>query len=273
MNILFCCDHSVEDGVLIATLSLLKHVKEPLHIYVLTMSVTSKKGHMMPVSNQMIDCIQHELVKVDPKSTVVKIDCTALFNQAPPQANMASRFTPYSMLRLYADLIPQLPDRILYLDADIVCRQSFSRFYHQDLTNTEFVGVLDHYGKWFFHHELKVYDYVNSGVLLLNLAYIRHTGLFKRARYLCETRQKFMPDQAALNKLSHTKRIAPERFNEQHRIQPDTVFQHFTTSFKFFPWVHTFTVKPWEVQRVRSELGLHDYDDVLGKYLKLKQQA
>ncbi len=272
MNILFCGDHSVEDGILIATLSLIKHVREPLHIYVMTMTLSSSNGaQRKPVSERLLTCARDELHTANPLSSIEAIDCTTLFNQTPPSANMTSRFTPYSMLRLYADQIPQLPNRLLYLDADIICRQSFESFYHQDLHGVEFVGVLDHYGKWFFHHELKVYDYVNSGVLLLNLAYIRQTQLFAKARYMCETQQRFMPDQTALNKLSRTKRIAPERFNEQHHIQSDTVFQHFTTSFKFFPWVHTFTVKPWEVQRVHSELGLHDYDDVLNKYLELKQ--
>lgn len=45
MNILFCGDHSVEDGILIATLSLIKHVREPLHIYVMTMTLSSSNGH------------------------------------------------------------------------------------------------------------------------------------------------------------------------------------------------------------------------------------
>lgn len=56
---------------------------------------------------------------------------------------METRFTPYAMLRLFADQIPQIPDRILYLDDDIIIRKDISDFYDQDLTNTELVGVLD----------------------------------------------------------------------------------------------------------------------------------
>ena len=36
MNIMFCGDEKMTDGVLIATLSLMRHTDQPLHIYVLT---------------------------------------------------------------------------------------------------------------------------------------------------------------------------------------------------------------------------------------------
>ncbi|MCB7112443.1 glycosyltransferase, partial [Agathobacter rectalis] len=78
-----------------------------------------------------------------------------------------------SMLRLYVDLIPDMPDRLLYLDNDVICREPFDDFYYQDLTGVQIVGVLDHYGKWFFHHQMRMADYINSGILLLNLPEIK----------------------------------------------------------------------------------------------------
>jgi hypothetical protein len=79
----------------------------------------------------------------------------------------------------------------------------------------------------------------------------------------------FMPDQSALNKLAFTKRIAPRRFNEQRRLHADTVFQHFTTSFRIFPWIHTLTVKPWQVDQMHRKLKLHEYDDLLSQYQQI----
>ena len=78
-----------------------------------------------------------------------------------------------------------------------------------------------------------------------------------------------MPDQSALNKLAQAKRIAPRKYNEQHRLHADTVFQHFTTSFKFFPLFKIQTIKPWEVQQVHDVLGIHEYDDILNEYQQL----
>ena len=79
-----------------------------------------------------------------------------------------------------------------------------------------------------------------------------------------------MPDQSALNHFATEKKIAPRRYNEQYKLQSDTVIQHFTTSFRFWPIFHTLTVKPWQVERVHEILKLHEYDDILTQYLDLK---
>lgn len=39
MNILYCGDKNIADGLMISTLSLLRTVREPLHITVLTMEI------------------------------------------------------------------------------------------------------------------------------------------------------------------------------------------------------------------------------------------
>lgn len=214
VNILFCGDHRAEDGVLIVALSLLHHVKEPLNIYVLTMKTATETREYEPFSQKAADLLTQQLQSYNPQNTLHLIDCTELFNESQPSANMNSRFTPYSMLRLYVDLIPDMPDRLLYLDNDVICREPFDDFYYQDLTGVQVVGVLDHYGKWFFHHQMRMADYINSGILLLNLPEIKATNLFVKARRMIATRHMFMPDQAAINRLSHAKKIAPRRFND-----------------------------------------------------------
>lgn len=273
MNILFCGDHHAEDGILIAILSLLKNsAANELHIYILTMYTQSHRKKFQPFSKHAADYLKTILIKHNPQNTLNLIDCTGLFVKEPLLANMSTHFTPYAMLRLYADEVPQLPEKILYLDADIIDRRSLTEFYQQDLTNTEFIGVLDYWGRFFFHnlHQHKIFDYINSGVLLLNLVEIRNTNLFSKIRYLLQTRTVFMPDQSALNHFAQKKKIAPRRYNEQYHLQPDTVIQHFTTSFRFWPFFHTLTVKPWEVQRVHDVLKLYEYDDILEQYLNLK---
>lgn len=81
-----------------------------------------------------------------------------------------------------------------------------------------------------------------------------------------------MPDQSALNKLVTSYQLVPRRFNEQRKLHNDTVFQHFTTSFRFFPLLRMITVKPWQVDRVYQQLKIHDYDDILDKYQQLVTQ-
>lgn len=87
---------------------------------------------------------------------------------------------------------------------------------------------------------------------------------------MMQVKRMFLPDQSAINKLATKKKIAPRRFNEQYHLRDDTVIQHFTTSFRFKPYFHTQTVKPWDVERVHSVLKLHEYDNILNEYLKLR---
>lgn len=272
MNLLYCGDEKAEDGILISILSFLKHTGEELNIYIMTMDLKTEEQSFRAVSDETVGFLDKRVKRENPENSVVKVNVGALFQAELPEANMATRFTPYCMLRLFADEIPKLPDRLLYLDADVICRQDCGEFYHQDISGCELAGILDYYGKWFFRRNLFRMDYINSGVLLLNMERIREAGLFCRCRKLCKEKRMFMPDQSAINRLAKKKHIWPEKYNEQRRLREDTVLQHFTTSFRFFPWLHTLTVKPWQVDRMHEKLRLHEYDDILAEYQILKKE-
>ena len=133
-------------------------------------------------------------------------------------------------------------------------------------------GSLDYYGKWFFKNKKIKFNYINSGVLLLNLEKIRQTKLFKRAREMCKEKKMFMPDQSSLNKLSVGKKIEKRKYNEQRRLKKDTVFQHFTTSFRLLPFFHKVTIKPWDIERVHKGLKIFEYDDILYGYMSIQKE-
>ncbi|KRL93385.1 glycosyltransferase family 8 protein [Levilactobacillus hammesii] len=269
MNILYCGDSHMKPGLLISILSLLKETHEPLAIYILTAAMQSDTRQFEPLTVKTVAELDAIVKQANPASCVTRIDVTALVAAEPLTANRNTIFTPCCMLRLYADQVAQLPDKLLYLDTDVICRLNCQPFYHQDIREIELAGVLDHYGRWFFHQSWRHFDYMNSGMLLLNLKVIRRTGLFARCRELCRTEEMFMPDQSAINRLVTRKRLLPRRYNEQRRLKANTVFQHFTTSFRLFPWLHTLTVKPWQVEDVHRKLKLHEYDDILTDYQKL----
>lgn len=269
MNVLYCGNDKTEDGLLISILSLLKNAGESLHIYLLTMRLSVGEKVYFPISDTFADYADRLVKQAGPDNFVVLIDGTELFYRELPVMNIDTRFTPYCMLRLFADEIPELPEKILYLDNDVICRKSLGEFYSQDISAYEFAGVLDHYGRWFFRRNMLHFDYQNSGVLLMNLRKIRETGLLRRCRKLCMEKKMFMPDQSALNKLAVSKKAFPRSFNEQRRLRNDTVLQHFTTSFRFFPWFHAMTVKPWEIEKVHRLLKIHEYDDLFDEYQRL----
>lgn len=272
MNILYCGDKNIADGLIISVLSLLRNVCVPLNIYVLTMRFENGDKIYEALPEQVVAYLDRRVKTVNSESSVCMIDVSDLFRREVPMANLETRFTPCCMLRLLADCIPQLPEKILYLDNDVICRLDCTAFYEQGIAEYEICGVLDYYGRWFFRRNIFKLDYLNSGVLLLNLAKIRETGLFKKCRERCQSKKMFMPDQSAINKLSQSKKIYPRKYNEQRRLHPDTVFQHFTTSFRLFPWVHTVTVKPWQTEKVHKILKLYEYDDLLNEYSCVKKE-
>lgn len=269
MNILFCGDKKIEDGILISVLSLLEHVTEFLSVYVLTVDIEIEGKRYEPVSEQVIKHLDGMVKRKDAGGFVKRIDTSEAFLACIPFKNMKTRFTPCCMLRLFADEIVEIPDRILYLDSDVVCRGDITAFYYQDIENYELAGALDYYGRWFFRKRPWQMDYLNSGVLLLNMKKIRENGLFEKSRVLCREKKMFMPDQSAINKLVKHKKIVSRKYNEQRKLRKDTVLQHFTTSFRFFPCLHTLTVKPWQIDQVHEKLGIYEYDEILYAYQQI----
>lgn len=282
---MYCGDQGIKDGVLVSILSLIKHNTEPLNIYILTI----KYDNVIPFSEKTAEFLD-QLVKgenakalnlsedfiknTNKKSFVKLIDATAVFTKHLPEKNMGSYFTPCSMLRLYADKIPELAalDRILYLDYDVVCRKDISEFYHTDMTGIEAAGVLDIYGRRFYHyHGLLKQDYMNSGVMLFNMPECLKTGMFEKAVTLCGKRWMMLADQAALNKSITKRKLMPSIYNDQHeRPVRDTVLHHFSNNFKFWPYFRVQKVKPYEIDKIHDVLKIHQYDDILEEYSRLK---
>lgn len=267
MNILFCGDANIQKGIWICILSLMKHISEEIHVYIMTVSFEINGRKYEAVSKEFADELSVLLKKHNECDSVHLFDVSKEFLAELPVANIDTRFTPCCMLRLYADLIPEIPEKILYLDNDIICRKSeLIDFYNISMDNTEFAGVLDFYGSWFYRRYIYKRDYINSGVLLLNMKKIKETGLFKKCRTVCAEKEMLLPDQAPLNKLSVAKKRVSRKYNEQRHVTKKTVVQHFTTTFRILPWFHTVSVKPWDIERVHSVLKVHEYDDLLKEY-------
>lgn len=255
MNIMFCGDKNAAVGILFSISSICRHEKSQINYFVITADVD---GVIEGIKPGFSEVLSRTAKKGNPQNSVTLIDVSKMFSSCLPTANMTTRFTPACMLRLFADLVPEIPDKILYLDTDVLCRKSFSDFYNTDISDIEIAGVPDRYGKWFFGNILR-HNYLNSGVLLMNMKNIRSSGLFGKCRRRCRDKKMFMPDQTSLNKLS-IKRKVPRKYNEQANIKGDTVLKHFTTFFNFWPFIHHVTVKPWEKEKMHEILGIYEFD-------------
>lgn len=269
MNILYCGDKGIAQGVLVSILSLTHHCTEPLEIYLMTINYEATGAFSETVARFLDKMVREQ----NPQSFVKLIDATQVFLQNLPTKNMGSYFTPCSMLRLYADKIPELAqlDRLLYLDYDVVCRADIRDFYHTDLTNVEAAGVLDIYGRHFYHYHGLRDDYMNSGVMLFNMPECIKNGVFEKSVALCAKRRMMLADQAALNKSIKRRKLMPRKYNEQgERPRIDTVLHHFSNNFKFLPFFHVQKVKPFEIDKIHKVLHITEYDALLAEYERLK---
>ena len=260
ISILYGGNSGAFDGMMISLISLVKHTKEPLDVYILTMDLTDKKPAFAPICEKQRAFLEQICKEVNIKSSVVLIDVGDLYRENLFNSpNAETSYTPYALLRLLACKISCLPKKILYLDTDTVINKDISELWNTDIENYEFAAVLDYYGKIFMG-----YKYVNTGVLLLNLDMISKTGLFDRSIDLLNKKKIFLPDQTALNRLVRKKLILDSKYNEQKHFRDNTVIQHFAKTIIWFPYFHTRNIKPWNVEGVKAMTN--KYNDILDLY-------
>ena len=269
INILLCGNKKVFDGALTLAISIMKRTEEPINIYVFTMSVTRLNSEFVAIEDNQIKFLEEVLKSKNLENKIQKIDVSNLYDKAfKGTKNETAYCTPYTLLRLLADQIPEIPDKILYLDIDMMCGGDLSKLYNIDIENYEYAAVKEKYGCWIIRP-----DYINAGMLLLNMKKIRETGLMEKARKMLQERKLLFADQDALFWNTTKKKILPRIYNEQSRFNsPKTIICHFSKRLLLWPYPHTENYKQWNVKEVHSVLKCHYFDEDLEEYLKLKEE-
>ena len=265
INVLYCGNEGVLDGVLTSMLSVLKRTatSEPFSFYIFTMDLTSVKPSYVPISEgaeQMLDSVAKEY---NPESRVVRVDVTELYEKELLHCpNEDAYCSAYTLIRLLADKVEEIPDKILYLDADVMFNRDIRLLYKIPIGDVEYAAARDHYGKYLVNP-----NYVNAGVLLLNMKKIRETGLFVRARECLREKKMLFADQSALIRSTTSKKMLPQRFNDQKFLHKNTVVRHFSKRLFYLPYPHTDNVKQWQVSRIHKIFGYYVFDDILYEYV------
>lgn len=265
INLLYAGNDATFKGVLLSLISVTKYHKGPLNVFVFSADLTELNEKFTIFSNEHINSLQNYLQSINPDSKVTLIDVREKYvEKLYKNRNSESKYTPYTLIRLLADQYPQIPDKLLYLDYDVILYGDIQEMFDIDITNYEFAGAKDYYGRFFINPR-----YINAGVLLFNIKLIRQTGLFERSINQVNNKKMLLPDQSALNKQAKKKLILKRRFNEQHKRYDDTLVRHFSMTIKFFPKFKTQNVKPWDKDRLHNILGVYDLDDILEIHEKL----
>ncbi|MCR5311531.1 MAG: hypothetical protein K6E32_08990 [Lachnospiraceae bacterium] len=270
MNLLFSGNDGVFDGIMTCLLSVYKRTKskEPVTAYVLTMDVSHIKPQYVPISDEKISFLEDIAKQYNPGNRIIKLDVTDIYNREFASCpNEQCYCSPYTLLRLFIDMIPGIPDKILYLDADILFNREPELLYDIDVTGYEYAAARDHYGKYLLNP-----NYINAGVLLFNMPECRRTHLFEKARELIKTKKLVFADQSAIYRSTTRKKMLPQRFNDQKFLHPHTVIRHFSKRLFYLPYPHTDNIKQWHVTKVHKVFKYDQFDDILYEYIHLRKK-
>ena len=268
--VVFSGNKKIFEGMLLSVMSLAKYSNEELNVYVLTMDLTFNNPKFDAITDEQIAVLTEVLQKKNPKSQAIKLDVTEQYKATLMQGkNHENGYTPYATLRLMLDLVPNLPDKMIYLDTDTMCCSDIKQLYDIDLEDNDCAIVKDYMGRFWIRR-----SYFNSGVMLMNLKQIRENGLFEKCRQMVFKKKMIMPDQSALNKYSKRKYL-PFRFNEQRKIKEDTVVKHFCKGIVFFlPFgFHIYNIKQWHREKVHKSLKIFMFDDLYAEFDKMKAEG
>lgn len=267
VNILFCGNYGVFDGILTCALSMMKRSdsEEPYRFYVFTMDVSHLKETYLPITGSQISFFEDVIKEYNPENSVRLIDVTGFYmSEFSGCPNEGAYCSPYTLIRLFADEVEDMPDKILYLDVDILFNRDIHLLYDIDLEGYEYAAANDHYGKYLINPR-----YINAGVLLFNLKYMRETELLKKARELIKTKKLTFADQSAIIRSTTRKKLLPQKFNDQKFLHRHTVVRHFSKRLFWLPYPHTDNIKQWQVSRVHKVFGYYCFDDILYEYIYL----
>lgn len=213
VNIFYSGNKKVFDMIMISALSIVKTASEPVRVFVVTMDLSDENPKYVPISDAQVEFLNNLIKNYNNENVAVKMDVTEIFkaDRVVPINNI-DHFTPYTLLRLYADKYPDFPDKIIYLDVDTVINNDIAELYNQNIDDYELGVVRD-----VFIFGLKLHKtYFNAGMLLINIPKCKEVGLFDKARKLLETKKLSFFDQDALNYSVTYKKMLDRRFNSIH---------------------------------------------------------
>lgn len=250
MNLLFSISDNFTEPLLTTLLSIRVNTpNEAIDVYVLQKELL-KEDLLIQNFCRSLDMNYHPLVVGD-----------NIFKDAP-----ASERWPESIYyRLLAhELLPKTLDKILYLDADILCVNNLLPLYNQDIDSYLYAAAS--------HTRLEVTDtinrlrlgnqeldsYFNSGVLLMNLVNIRQTVQSESIySFIQDNANKLLlPDQDILNGLygDQILSLPDEIYNFDSRLP--FLYEMMSQKEYNFDWVLNNTIilhfcgkeKPWTTQ-------------------------
>lgn len=233
MNIAFCISDDYADKVKVVMTSIIRnHPASQLRFFIFSSGLSDESKALLEKTAASHPNCRVRFVIVDAtlfKDLVLPIDYIT-----------AETYYRYAI----AELLPN-EDKILYLDADLIVNGNLLPFYNRNIDEKYIAGVVDQFGELKGRRKaLGLREYVNAGVLLMNLKKFREDKLL--SALLTKTKEMDavleFADQDVLNMVCAGKiALVSPRYNFTSRymskkwwMKPFAVIWHYTGSKK--PW-------------------------------------
>ncbi len=236
INLVYCVDKKLLVQQLVSLISLAKHTKEPINVINLTVEIPEFNAKGKKFTEEDDKLCESILKKANPESTYKSVDVSEEFKKYLLKgSNLHNKwYSYYVTVRLLMHLVPEIPDKALYLDADTIFNGDVKEVWDIDVSNVEIAGRRD---------AGRITNYFQSGVMLMNMKMIRETGLLEKACKLCaEKKYMWYIDMSALNTACKKRKIISKKYN-CYKYDKDSIIHHVcgTRESKIFPtkkWFH-----------------------------------
>lgn len=198
INIAFAVDENYIQAMLVAIISVLKNSRKSDNIsfYILCNGVSEKSKNKL-LELKTIKDFQIHFFDID-------ISEFSSFNLLGTHITA----TAYFRMKL-ADLLPDVK-KIIYLDCDIIVKESLQELFDYDLSG-KYIAAVEDIGCTYlrkYHKEILPYDfiYINSGVLVINLEEWRKDNIPEKLYITAKSGiNHFQHDQEIINIVCHGK--------------------------------------------------------------------
>lgn len=115
INLLLCGNKTVFDGALSLLISITNKTREDITCYIFTMNLERINPTFVSITDEQIEFLNKVVKSKNINNEVIKYDVTKLYEEEFHKcANENAYCTPYTLLRLFADRIPDMPDKYYY---------------------------------------------------------------------------------------------------------------------------------------------------------------
>lgn len=264
INILVSSNVKYLDKVFTMLCSIKRYNKE-FRVYFLNQNVPIRK--MDSFKRKVKKTIGCEVIEL-----VVQLDT---FKGMP----VIEHFSIEMYFRLLAqDYLPEGLERIMWVDADVICMKSIERYYNQEFCGKSIIASTDSQYKEesVKKHKKELgltqeHNYINSGIIIFNLEKIRKTVTQEKVMDVCASVSKVMkyPDQDVLNILYQNEIKYESKYFNYQLIFKDKLKEGEIDKVVFLHY--TGAEKPWRIKCINDLSKYYwDVEIEIGNKLKYK---